>query len=299
LTTYWVTGATGLIGRRVVDRLWRENKDVVAISRSARRAFAHLGERAVDLDLAAGDVAALPMHEGDIVLIALASRITTSADVGLLRQLMSVDSIGHLRLLDHLGDAATHVVYASSCTVYGWPARMPVSDDAPISPANVYALNKVACERFLALAPMSVSTLRIAQVYGPGASPEAALYAFLSRAAAGEPPIIRSDPETVRDYVHVDDVVNAICLAARSRFDGTLNIGSGSGVSLRNLAHLCLEVAGLDREPLVEGSPKGPRQNMWLDLARARQSIGYQPQISLRQGIENEYRRLFGATRTI
>lgn len=297
MTTVWITGATGLIGRPLVERLRRGKAPMVLLSRSARAVFPDIGG-AIDVDLGRDDLAALPRPDGRVVLICLASQITTSSSAADLPGILKVDAAAHLRLIAHLHESLDAIVYASSCTVYGWPETLPVDERAAIRPENVYALNKVAMEAFLGLTAahmnVPVAVLRIAQVYGPGAGRQSALYSFLARAHAGEAPLIAADPTTVRDYCYVGDVVEAILLSVAARANATMNIGGGDCRSLHELARLCVEIAGSSVPPRIEAAPRR-RQNMCLDCSAARERIGYQPAVSLRRGVEMEYRRLFGA----
>lgn len=303
VTVYWITGGTGLIGYHLVLRLVQAKQQLVVISRSAGTYFEKQklsGLVALNYNIARDSVHSLPECRDDVVLIALASHITTSQNLGLLKAVLQADTIGHLRLLEHLRPKLRHVVYASSCTVYGWPKQLPVIESAAYLPGNIYALNKVAMELFLHQVHeqwcIPISILRIAQVYGYRANLGAAIYKFLDAAHRNESPEISVPPDTIRDYCHVSDVVQAILLAMEAGIDTILNVGGGDPITIGGLAKLCLDVTRSNREPIIHVESQKKPSNMWLDISRAKQLVGYTPGITLEDGIAMEYRRLYQET---
>lgn len=286
---YWITGASGTIGSAVVRFLAGEPATLIV--RDARKlAGVSAAHDVVEWNLARDDAAMLPLPKEDVVLIALASRISSSTNPADLRDVLECDTLGHLRLMARLGDRVRAIVYASSGTVYGWPGI--ATEETPLAPQNVYALNKVAMERALSLARnIRVAILRIAQVYGPGAPHGAALYRFLDAAVRRRPAEITTWPDTVRDYCHVDDVATAIVLAARGQFAGLVNIGSGTPATLVDLARIAGAVAGTNIEPTIV-SPSGPRTDMLLDITRAGRDLGWTPRVAIRNGLALEFARL-------
>jgi UDP-glucose 4-epimerase len=292
-----VTGATGLIGRALVRALRERGLCVLALSRSAGRVFQSAADadlRARDFDVARDDPTTLPIDD-NIALFMLASRITTSTGLADLQSILALDTYGHLRLAEAWRPRLRRVVYASSSTVYGHPVRLPVAEDAPLAPWNVYALAKAASEGVLRELTSSwdvpLTILRITQVYGPGAPLSGALYTFLQRAAGGHAPVVCVNPDAYRDYCHVDDVVRAVWLACKRGTAGTFNIGSGQGTSMERLARLALRVAGRTREPEI--AARQSTYSMLLDIARARGALGYEPRIGIEDGLRREYQRLF------
>lgn len=297
---WYITGATGLIGKPLVSRLAESGHQVVALSRSAEAHFASRGKDGViarNYDLATGyPSATLPRPYGAAGLIALGSRISKSTNLGEVRSQLGLDTLGHLSLVDFLGPNLEYILYASSCTVYGAPQYFPVPDTAPLAPKNVYALCKVASELMLQQIQrcwhIPVTILRISQVYGPGASLQAAMYQFLNLARSGARPRITCDPETFRDYCHVDDVIQAMEAAIARRSCGVFNIGGGEPISMMRLAHACLAAAGSGLEPEVY--VEHPGTSMWLDISRARTHLNYAPKVHLEDGVLSEFRRLWG-----
>jgi len=301
MTTYWITGGTGLIGRHLVQRFLKERQSMVVLSRSAGKHFAPESSNnlvAIDFDLAKDDFLSLPEPKDDVVLFALSSKITTSFDLKEIESVLNCDTIGHLRLIESLKPQLRQIVYTSSATVYGWPDELPATEESPLNPENVYALNKTAMEMFLQQVrkkySLPVSVIRISQVYGPGADKRAAMYRFLSLAHKNESPIITGSPDTIRDYCHVLDVVDAILLALKNRVDDNLNIGSGDPVSIKELAKICINCANSDKEPIEQdGAQESNKTSRWLDISKAKKLIKYNPKMRVRMGVKSEYERIY------
>lgn len=296
-----VTGATGLIGRALVPALLASGDRVLALSRSAAQFYSAVDDpllEARNFDLASDDTLRLGNLTETAGLIALAARITTSGNFVELMDCLALDTYGHLLLLGWMQGALARIVYASSCTVYGWPERLPVTETAVLAPANIYALTKVASEQILTLTAQNwrvpLTILRIAQVYGPGAPRNAAMYNFLKAAHRGERPRITCDPAAFRDYCHVTDVVQAIQASIVRQKEGVYNIGGGSPVSVGKLARVCLTAAGCYHEPEVDPLTVG--SNMWLDISLAKRDLEYEPKIVLSAGVQMEYQRLYMET---
>jgi len=295
----WViTGATGLIGRSLVPALLGKGHRVVALSRSASNFYAGFDHHRLDarnFDLTSNSSMGLGDLSEDVGLIMLASKISVSTDLRKLVDHMAIDTYGHIRLTESLRSVLTHIIYASSCTVYGWPSQLPVDESATLNPSSVYALTKVASEHMITSMchnwGISLAILRISQLYGPGAPLIGAMYNFLKAAYAGDRPSITCNPDSYRDYCHVADVVRAIDAVVLQNSKGIYNIGSGQPTSILNLAKICLQVASCNLEPEIE--PRTIGTNMWLDISRARNELSYEPRIELQLGVQMEYERLY------
>lgn len=186
------------------------------------------------------------------------------------------------------------LVYASSGgTVYGELATASVAEDHPTRPITAYGISKLASEHYLRLfngRGLSTISLRIANPYGPGQNilkAQGALTTFCHHAATGLPITIWGDGSVERDFVHVDDVARALILAADANASGTeINIGSGCGVSLNQLLDLiraARDDLSIDVSYEASRSFDVPRSVLAID--RARDLLGWQPEIPLATGI--------------
>lgn len=297
---WYVTGSTGLIGQTIVRRLVEAQHHVIALSRSAQDYYqAQSGQmlEPYNFDVARDEPSRVLQPPTDKAgLLALASQVTTTRDLSKMSTNLELDTLGHLRLIEFLRPKLGHIVYASSCTVYGWPSDFPIAESAPLAPMNVYAFCKVASEMILDRVQcewnIPVAIMRIAQVYGPGAHLGAAMYQFLDVARKGKRPRIDCPPETFRDYCHVDDVGDALMNVIGHGSCGVFNIGGGEAVTMWQLARICLKVVGSGNEPEVVVQKSA--WSMYLDISRASAQLGYAPQVSIVEGIRREYCRLWG-----
>jgi len=126
-------------------------------------------------------------------------------------------------------------------------------------------------------------------VYGPRQSKAYAgvITEFVKRATLGEPPIIFGDGEQTRDFVHVKDVTRAIIKALDSdNASGIYNVGSGVAVTINDLAHLVLKLAGKENVEPIHGPPRpGDIKHSQANINRAKKELGYNPSVSLEEGI--------------
>lgn len=186
---------------------------------------------------------------------------------------------------------ASHIVYASSTSVYGLPERVPITETDRTFPLDPYARAKLASERAVRRAGralgVTVTILRYATVYGPGETPSNLVRRFVRAAIDGTAPEIDGDGFDEDDYVYVDDVVEATMRAIEQRADSTYNIGTGVGTSSLTLARAVLELAQLDVEPVLRPRRK-ERARIVCSTARAAGELGFNAWPNLHRGIQNE-----------
>jgi UDP-glucuronate 4-epimerase len=185
------------------------------------------------------------------------------------------------------------LVFASSSSVYGNATPLPAREDAPaIDPESPYAASKRAAELIASAAcrrapAMHCAALRFFTVYGPRQRPEMAITRFARAILAGEPITMFGDGSMRRDFTHVDDIVRGVLGALERAPSGfrAYNVGSGAPVDLRVLVRLLGETAGV--EPRVERAPVplGDVEATFADVTRARVELGWEPRVSLDDGL--------------
>jgi UDP-glucose 4-epimerase len=203
--------------------------------------------------------------------------------------------LGSLRLLNMCRECGVRkVIFVSSGgTVYGPPRSLPVAETHPTDPISSYGIQKLMIEKYMQLAHrlhgLEYCILRPANLYGPRQrldTAQGAVAVFLDRALRGEPIQIWGDGAVVRDYVYIDDAVDAILRAARHQGEPRIfNVGSGSGVSLNQLVGAIGRMLG--KPPKVEfGAPRAldVPANV-LDAALARQHLGWSAATPLEVGL--------------
>jgi UDP-glucose 4-epimerase len=208
-----------------------------------------------------------------------------------------------LRVIEAAASPPRIVLLSSGGTVYDPAHPPPYSEASPVRATTAYGRSKLALERALgvsSLPPERRTIVRVANAYGPGQQArrgQGVVAHWLQAAADGAPLVLIGDEQTVRDYVYIEDIVDA--LVAIHEADGelppTLNVGSGHGTTLAELARTVVDVVG-DRSLTIDVRPARrfdvPRT--WLDTTLAMQTLGWRPRTSLRQGITATWRAFGG-----
>ncbi|AFO56739.1 UDP-glucose 4-epimerase [Natrinema sp. J7-2] len=203
-----------------------------------------------------------------------------------------VNVTGTVKLLERARDESARFVFASSAAVYGHPDTVPISEDAPLEPTSPYGLSKLAAERYVRLYAdlydLSAVALRYFNVYGPGqldGDYSAVISVFVDQAAAGDPITVEGDGSQTRDFVHVDDVVQANLLAATAEETGTFNVGTGESVSILELAEIVRDLSGSDPEITYTEARAGDIDRSRASVSNIESSLGFEPSLSLEDGL--------------
>lgn len=298
-----VTGATGHLGRSVVELL-SQKVEVVAASRSGTLpgGLAPRNTRALQVDVAEDACVGPLSHElgADVALVHLAAwhpPRTAETSPKDRSKLLDVNVHGTMRVLEaarrRAGEArVAAVVYASTFEVYGLPEHSgAVTEGDRLNPITDYGATKLSGEdHLLAFAyeeQTRVVALRLPAIYGPGEVTERALPNFLRRVARQERPVIAGAGEDLRDQLHVRDAARAVELAVFGSAHGIFNVADGHAHSIAELARTALRVSGLPGEPDFEPQQK-PRYDFHMSIERARRELGFAPSISLEDGMREQ-----------
>jgi CDP-glucose 4,6-dehydratase len=195
------------------------------------------------------------------------------------------------------GDRVDRIIVASSDKAYGKHDELPYREDFPLRASNPYDVSK-ACADMIARSyavtyELPVAVTRLANVYGPGDLNWSRLIPDTARALVrGERPVIRSDGTPERDYVYVEDAVDAYLAVAASLERAELrgrawNAGRAAPVSVREMVDRLIEISGRDVEPEIkgEGTPRGEIDRQFLDSTPIREMLGWEPRFDLDRGL--------------
>ncbi|WP_062436124.1 NAD-dependent epimerase/dehydratase family protein [Herbidospora daliensis] len=288
-----VTGGAGFIGSNLVDRLLADGHEVVVaddLSSGSNRA-----PRAEFHQIDVRDPALAEAADGAEVICHLAAQISVRASVADPLTDARVNVEGTLNVLEAARvKKVRKVVFASSVARYGRPESIPVPGNTPARPMSPYAASKVSAEAYLsayrALYGIEYTTLVLSNVFGPRQSPggEAGVVAIFTDALlGGRPTVLYGDGSQTRDYVYVDDVVDAFARACGSRGDGgTFNVGTGAQTSDRALHSLIAAAAGVRDEPELAPARLGDLPAMAVDPAPAYDGLGWRPEHDLASALK-------------
>ncbi len=248
-------GASGFLGRVLSARLCACSATVAAVSRgTATPAISELR----GTQILPGDVTSRPdmerVLEGADVVFVMAGVSGAAASWSEPQRSLDVNVGGLTNVLDVLCERAPHarVVFPSSRLVYGRPDALPVREDAPLRPDSPYALHKMFCERLLALYNerygLSYAVARLTNPYGMTrelpVQPYNVMSAMIARARAGEELVVFGDGSQLRDYIYVDDAIDALIELGMLRDDVVVNVGHGEGTRFVDVVKAIVEVAG-------------------------------------------------------
>jgi UDP-glucose 4-epimerase len=180
--------------------------------------------------------------------------------------------------------------YASTIDVYGVAASGAFSEADLPAPASYYGVSKLATEQLIEVfarqTGVPATVLRLSHVYGPGDTSMKAIPTFIRAVLRGETPILRGDGSDSRDYIYVDDVVQAILLSLEKTTNGTFNIGSGESSSVLQVAMTVSRLLNSKSMPAKETHIGiSPATYISLNIERARTVLGFRPEISLDHGL--------------
>jgi UDP-glucose 4-epimerase len=183
------------------------------------------------------------------------------------------------------------VVYASSSSVYGTPVRVPMDEEHPVSPTNLYGATKLAAEKYCLAYQrtygLKVICFRYFSVYGPRGRPDQVVASFARSISNGERPRIYGDGKQSRDFTYVSDIVQATCLGASSDVDGeVINAGYGKDYPVSYVARKVAERLNKDIEPEFVPRYEGDFPRTLCSNAKALDLLGWRPKVSFDEGLE-------------
>ena len=298
-----VTGGAGFIGHHLVQRLLsQENYKIIVIdnlsngnknllhinnNRSSSRKFSFYKEDIRNKR----SILDIFNHERTIdTCIHLAAKINVLDSITNPDDTIDVNVRGTLNVLEACSsNGVKNFIFGSSAAVYGEPKKLPLSEDEHLlEPLSPYGASKVAGEALVSSYTRSKKikngiSLRFFNVYGEGQNPEYAhvITRFAERLSKGLRPIIYGDGKQIRDFVSVNDVVNAVLLAVtetgkiKMSTSGVFNIGTGMPIRIDDLAQRMIRVFGIDLKPIYYEAREGDIKYIYADTKKSKSILKF------------------------
>jgi UDP-glucose 4-epimerase len=295
---FLISGGTGFIGSALANALAAGSHHVRVIDDLSAG-----GERSVldaRVSFTRGDVRDIPklwsLLDGIDCVIHLAARVSVPESVLYPVEYNAVNVGGTVSLMAAVRDAGVkRVVLTSSGAAYGDQPAQPVSEQTTLQPQTPYAVSKLAAEQYVlaigALWKIETVILRIFNAYGPGQalppSHAPVIPRYLKQVIGGGSLVVFGGGEQTRDFVYIDDVLRALSVAAQKPGLNrvVLNIGSGRETSINQVIEAIEQVVGREAHRIQRASESGGVSRLVADVRRARELLGFVPQVELRDGL--------------
>lgn len=297
---FLVTGCAGFIGQHLVRKLLAEGIKVTGVDNFSTGHLENIAD--LDFPLVVGDLSnpiiakqacygiTHILHQAAIPSV---PRSVDNPISSLQSSVMATASLFHAAV----EAGVNRIVQAASSSAYGNAEALKKDETLLPCPLSPYAAGKLAQEHlgtsFSNCFDIDIVSLRYFNVFGPRQDPNseysAVIPKFIVKMLKGEPPIIYGDGLQSRDFTYVDNVVQANLLAARSprRFNGAvMNIACGTKITLLELVSRLNKILGTELVPIHENSRFGDIRNSLADLSKAQRLIGYEPQVSIDEGLQ-------------
>jgi len=305
-----VTGVAGFIGSTLAEQLLAEGADVVGLDcftdyyprpikqRNLSGLVGHPQFRFVETSIRDAELRSLLADRTHVFHLAAQAGVRKSW--GRDFAIYTVNNIEATQILLEAASAAPSLekfVYASSSSVYGDNAPMPMREDMLPQPVSPYGVSKLAAEQlcylYFANDGVPAVSLRYFTVYGPRQRPDMGFHKFLRAAIQEQPITVYGDGEQTRDFTYVADAVAATVGAGVRGIPGRVyNIGGGSRVSVNEVIDVIARVSGRRALVAQEAAQKGDMRHTYADTGLARTDLGFQPKVGLEEGLDAEYRWL-------
>ncbi len=300
-----VTGVAGFIGSQLAVQLLREGYEVIGLDDFSDYYGREIKERNLsdlrgqpdfrfwEVDLCSANLA--PYLKGvDHIFHHAAQAGVRASWGGAFRIYLDDNVLATQRLLEACkGGAVQRFVYASSSSIYGDIADLPVNEDSPARPISPYGVTKLAAEHLCYLYRVNFGVpavaLRYFTVYGPRQRPDMAFHRFINAIDQGQPITIYGDGEQTRDFTFVADAVQANLLVLRAKMKPgwhVWNIGGGSRVTVNQVIKMLEQIMERPARLQHAAAQHGDVRHTWADTSAAQRDLGFAPTTSLEEGLQ-------------
>lgn len=292
-----VTGGAGFIGSHLVDRLLQEGHEVVVVDNlsTGRRKNINRAAQFYKMDIQSWRLERVFRNERPNIVMHLAAQMDVRKSVEDPMFDAQVNVLGTLNVLQQAVKHGTRkVVFSSSGgAIYGDQETFPAPESHPTRPLSPYGLSKLCGEQYLSyfhrVGGLQVVSLRYANVFGPRQDPEGeagVVAIFIQKLLNNEQAVINGNGRQTRDFVFVDDVVEANLSMMGQETSGVYNVGTGVETSVNDLFRILLQHTGSSCKEVHGPAKKGEQARSVVDSSRLRHELSWEPKTSLVDGLK-------------
>jgi len=291
-----VTGGAGFIGSNVVDRLLLEGHEVVVVDNLSTGKRKNLNRKAkfAKLDIQSSRLERVFRNERPSLVMHLAAQMDVRRSVEDPIFDAQVNILGTLNLLAQAFKYGSRkIVFSSSGgAIYGEQDVFPAPEGHPTNPLSPYGISKLTGEHYLSyyqrVSGIQFVSVRYANVYGPRQDPEGeagVVAIFIQKMLNGEQPVINGNGRQTRDFIFVDDVVEANLMVMGQEVQGVYNVGTGVETTVNELFGTLKELMTSECQDMHGPAKKGEQNRSVIDSTKLRQELGWEPKTSLKEGL--------------
>ena len=294
---YVVTGGAGFIGSHLTERLVKQGDVVTVIDNQNTGKIENLKSVSKKINFVQNDIRDFEvlrsLMENVDGVFHQAAMASVQDSFRIPEKFHDVNVNGTENIFKIAKEFGIKVVYASSSSVYGDTSILPITESDEKRPINPYAKTKLEKDKLAeqyAKNGLKVIGLRYFNVFGPRQSKEYAgvIKLFLERIQQGLPPLVNGDGLQIRDFVYVDDAVNANILSMESDIDFEFfNIGTGTTISILDLANMIIKFSGLKIKPIHRPALSGDVRATQADITKVKTMLKWRPTISIQDWLKS------------
>jgi len=292
-----VTGGAGFIGSHLVDRLVLEGHEAIVVDNLAtgKRRNINRAARFYKMDIQSWRLERVFRNERPNVVMHLAAQMDVRKSVEDPTFDAQVNVLGTLNVLQHaVKHGVRKVVFSSSGgAIYGEQETYPAPETHVTRPLSPYGLSKLCGEQYLSyfqrVSGLQAVSLRYANVYGPRQDPEGeagVVAIFIQKMLNNEQAVINGNGRQTRDFVFVDDVVEANLAMMGQETQGTYNVGTGVETSINDLFRILVQHTGSNCKEVHGPSKKGEQARSVIDNTKLRHEVSWEPKADLSEGLK-------------